>query len=63
LAAIGILRDDLELEGCLDALLQGRKAGPVHLSLVLLGMEVELDATLQLVPGKDAPLLEITGMK
>lgn len=64
LASIGILRDELEMAGELDTLLQGRKTGVVSLSLVLLGADVILDATLQLVRrDNSAPLLEITGIR
>ncbi len=64
LASIGILRDELEMAGELDTLLQGRKTGVISLSLVLLGADVVLDATLQLVSrDSGAPLLEITGIK
>lgn len=64
LASIGILRDELEMAGELDTLLQGGKTGVMSLSLVLLGADVILDATLQLVRRDNgAPLLEITGIK
>lgn len=64
LASIGILRDELEMSGELDTLLQGRKTGVMSLSLVLLGADVVLDATLQLVRRDNgAPLLEITGIR
>ena len=64
LESIGILRDELEMAGELDTLLQGRKTGVISLSIVLLGVDVVLDATLQLVR-KDSggPLLEIIGVK
>lgn len=63
LASIGILRDELEMAGELDTLLKGEKTGVIPLSLVLLGVDVVLDATLQLVPRDgSAPLLEIIGV-
>lgn len=64
LASIGILKDELEMAGELDTLLQGKKTGVISLSLVLLGVDVVLDATLQLVR-KDGgePLLEIMGVR
>ena len=62
LAAIGIERNDLELDGDLESLLCGEMVGPMYLSLSLLGVEMELDATLQLIPGKDSPVLEVTGL-
>ncbi len=64
LASIGILRDELEMAGELDTLLQGRKTGVVSLSLVLPGADVVLDAILQFVRRDSvAPLLEITGIR
>lgn len=63
LASIGILRDELEMAGELDTLLKGEKTSVIPLSLVLLGVDVVLDATLQLVPRDgSAPLLEIIGV-
>lgn len=64
LESIGILRDELEMAGELDTLLQGGKTGVISLSLVLLGVDVVLDATLQLVRRDNGePLLEIIGIK
>lgn len=62
LAAIGILKDELEMAGELDTLLRGDKTGVIPLSLVLLGVDVVMDATLQLVRKGEAPLLEIHGV-
>ena len=62
LAAIGILKDELEMAGELDTLLSGEKTGVIQLSLVLLGVDVVMDATLQLVRKGEAPLLEIQGV-
>lgn len=63
-SSIGILRDELEMAGELDTLLQGKKTGVLSLSLVLLGVDVVLDATLQLVRKDDGePLLEIIGIR
>ena len=62
LAAIGILKDELEMAGELDTLLKGEKTGVIPLSLVLLGVDVVMDATLQLVRKGEAPLLEIQGV-
>ena len=62
LAAIGILKDELEMAGELDTLLKGEKTGVMPLSLVLLGVDVVMDATLQLVRKGEAPLLEIQGV-
>lgn len=62
LAGIGILRDELELAGELEPLLRGEKTGVLTLSLVLLGVDVVIDATLQLVRRGGEPLLEIIGI-
>lgn len=62
LAGIGILRDELELAGELTPLLRGEKTGVLTLSLVLLGVDVVIDATLQLVRRGGEPLLEIIGI-
>lgn len=64
LASIGILRDELEMAGELDTPLQGGKTGGISLSLILLGPDVVLDATLQLVRRDNgASPLEITGIR
>ena len=63
LAAIGILKDELEMAGELDTLLRGERPNVIALSLVLLGVDVVMDATLQLVRKNDSPLLEINGIR
>ena len=63
LAAIGILKDELELSGELETLLKGEKTNVISLSLILLGVDVTMDATLQLVSKGDSPLLEIVGIQ
>jgi hypothetical protein len=63
LAAIGILRDELAASGDLDTLLIGEKTGILTLQLMLLGVDVEMDATLQLVSNGESPILEINGIK
>ena len=63
LSGIGILKDELELSGELDTLLSGEKTHAIPLSLVLLGVDVVMDATLQLVRKGDSPLLEIVGIQ
>jgi hypothetical protein len=62
LAEIGILRDELEAAGELTTLLCGEKTGVLSLSLVLLGADVVLDATLQLISRKGEILLDIVGI-
>lgn len=63
LAGIGILKDELEMSGELDTLLRGEKTKVMPLSLVLLGVDVVMDATLQLVRKDGDLLLEILGIK
>ena len=63
LSGIGILRDELEAAGELDTLLRGEKTGVLSLNLVLLGVDVVMDATLQLVRQGAEPLIEIVGVK
>ena len=62
LAAIGILKDELELNGQLEVLLSGKKTDVISLQLILLGVDVVMDATLQLVNNNEEPLLEIIGI-
>ena len=62
LSEIGIMKDELEQAGELETLLRGEKTGIVSLNLVLLGVDVVMDATLQLVRKNDSPLLEIIGI-
>ncbi|WP_297410987.1 DUF4099 domain-containing protein [uncultured Alistipes sp.] len=63
LAGIGILRDELEDAGELDTLLRGQKTGVLPLRLVLMGADIVMDATLQLIRQHGEPLIEITGVK
>ena len=63
LAGIGILKDELEMSEELDTLLKGEKTKVLSLSLVLLGVDVVMDATLQLVRKDGEPLIEILGVK
>ena len=63
LAGIGILKDELEMSGELDTLLRGEKRKVIPLSLVVLGVDVVMDATLQLVRKDGEPLIEILGVK
>ena len=62
LAAIGILRDEPEQSGELDMLLRGEKTGVISMQLILLGVDVEMDATLQLVRKGEEAILEIIGI-
>ncbi len=62
LAEIGILKDELMLSGEMDTLLKGEKTQPITLELVLLGVDVIMDATLQLTRKNSSPILEIIGI-
>ena len=62
LSAIGILRDELEQSGELDTLLKGEKTGVISLKLILLGVNMEMDASLQLVHKEEKTVLEIFGI-
>jgi hypothetical protein len=63
LSSIGILKDELELSGELETLLKGEKTGILTLKLILLGVDIVMDASLRLVRKGESPLLEITGVK
>lgn len=62
LSGIGILRDELETAGELDTLLRGEKTGVLPLSLILMGVDVRMDGTLQLIRQSGEPLIEIMGV-
>lgn len=60
---IGINREALEESGDLGVLLEGKKTGIQTLHLTCLGIEVVMDATLQLVDNEGEPQLEIVGIR
>lgn len=62
LSEIGILKDELEVDGHIDTLLKGEKTDVISLNLVLLGVDVVMDATLQLIRQNNSPVLEIVGI-
>lgn len=62
LEIIGIYKDDLDKSGELDTLLNGEKTNPVNLHLMLSGIDIDMDATLQLVQEDDNCILEIKGI-
>ena len=62
LSGIGILKDELEQAGELETLIRGEKTGVVSLSLVLLGVDLVIQATFNLLRKNDSPLLEIIGI-
>ena len=51
------------MSGELETLLSGEKTKVMSLSLVLLGVDVVMDATLQLIRKDGEPLVEILGVK
>lgn len=62
LAAINIYKDELENTGNLEKLLCGEKTDVISLHLMLLGVDVDLDATLQIVQQGETPIVEIVGI-
>lgn len=62
LSGIGVHRDELEESGDLESLLRGEKTGILSLNLTLFGIDIDMEATLQLIPGDDSPQLEILGI-
>ena len=62
LAAINIYKDDLDKSGNLDKLLKGEKTDVISLHLMLLGVDVDLDATLQITQQGETPIVEIIGI-
>lgn len=62
LAAINIYKDELEKSGNLEKLLNGEKTEVISLHLMLLGVDVDLDATLQIVQQGETPIVEIVGI-
>lgn len=62
LEAIGIYKNNLENSGELDTLLDGEKTNPVNLHLMLLGIDIDLDATLQLKQEDENCIIEIKGI-
>lgn len=62
LAAINIYKDELSVSGNLDKLLRGEKTDVISLHLMLLGVDVDLDATLQIVQQGETPIVEIVGI-
>lgn len=62
LEAIGVFRDDLEYAGQLDCLLDGGQTGAVPLRLMLSGIDLEMDATLQLTRQDDTVTVAIRGV-
>lgn len=63
LEKIGIQREALEESEDMEALLEGKKTGIQTLHLTCLGIEVVMDATLQLIDNGGEPQLEIVGIR
>ena len=63
LEGIGISKDELECNGDLERLLNGEKVSVISLHLTLLGVEIVMDATIQIVEENNVPILEICGIK
>lgn len=63
LESINIYREDLEKSGDMEKLLNGEKTEPINLHLMLLGIDVELDATLQIIRDGETPIVEILGIR
>lgn len=63
MSGIGILRDEIEAAGELDTLMSGGRTKVLHLRLVLMGVDVVMDATLQLIRKNDDVLIEIVGVE
>lgn len=62
LESIGIYKEYLDKTGELDTLLNGEKTNPVNLRLMLLGIDIDMDATLQLKQEDENCILEIKGI-
>ncbi|MDH6310926.1 hypothetical protein M2451_003790 [Dysgonomonas sp. PFB1-18] len=62
LAAINIFKDELEKSGNLEKLLNGKKTDVINIHLMLLGVDVDLYATLQIIQQGETPIVEIVGI-
>jgi len=63
LEGIGIYREELERNGDLERLLNGEAVSVISLHLTLLGIDIIMDATLQIMNEGGVPMLEICGVK
>jgi hypothetical protein len=63
LEEIGIYKSELEENGDLEKLLNGEPVNVISLHLTLLGIDIVMDATLQIVMDDNVPMLEISGVK
>lgn len=63
LESVGISKEQLETSGSMESLLQGRESEVMPLKLRTPVIDLNMDATLKLVPAKDGkPVLEINGI-
>lgn len=63
LKAVGIGKEQLEADGSLDLLLQGKESEIIPLRLCTPVISLTMDATLKLVPGdNNKPIMEINGL-
>jgi len=63
LEGIGISKEELERNGDLERLLNGEQVSVISLHLTLLGIDIVMDATLQIMNEGGVPMLEICGIK
>lgn len=63
LEEIGITRNDLEENGNMERLLNGEKSLPIDLSITMLGVDMDLTATLQLFRKDDKAMVQIVGLE
>ena len=64
LKAVGISKEQLEADGSLDLLLQGKESEIIPLRLCTPVISLTMDATLKLVPGdNNKPIMEINGLR
>jgi hypothetical protein len=63
LEGIGISKAELERNGDLERLLNGEPVNVISLQLCLLGIDIVMDATLQIVEENNVPMLEICSIK
>ena len=64
LKAVGIGKEQLEADGSLDLLLQGKESEIIPLRLRTPVISLAMDATFKLVPGdNNKPIMEINGLR
>ena len=63
LEGIGISKQELAANGNLQRLLDGEPVNVISLQLCLLGIDIVMDATLQITEENNVPMLEISSIK